>query len=491
MFRQALLLLLLIGLLGCVTEVPIPPVLITVVNFSQTLVAPGEMVTIHAEASGGEGDLTFTWTVDAGSLSVPAGPDTVWTAPESLEVVGVTLVVTDGAEDEATFSTDLLVGVGVDHDGDGFSVRQGDCNDTNTVIYPGAPDIPDGVDNDCDGVLDEGSIDFDDDGDGFTDVEGDCNDLPDVGELIFPGASEFIDQLDNDCDGITDEGTDAYDDDGDTFAEQDGDCDDESSAVNPSADESLDGLDNNCNGDIDEGTAAYDDDGDGFSEILGDCDDTGADGPESSPLGVEISDGLDNDCNGVVDDGPFREDDDGDGWTEDQGDCDDTSVYTFPGAPEFADSEDNDCNGPVDDGMDTDDGDGDGVSESQGDCDDFLSDVSPNAPEVDDAGAEIDNDCDGWLFTNPPIAVASFSSSATPLNVCTVVNLDGTASWDPDGNTLTAYWYFAWQPIQSALSSATGFTNGSTPSAQLTPDAPGLWIIGLYMNDGIYNIDRQ
>jgi hypothetical protein len=40
----------------------------------------------------------------------------------------------------------------VDNDGDGFTVAQGDCNDNNATIYPGAEEIcDDGIDQDCDG----------------------------------------------------------------------------------------------------------------------------------------------------------------------------------------------------------------------------------------------------------------------------------------------------------------------------------------------------
>jgi hypothetical protein len=39
-----------------------------------------------------------------------------------------------------------------DNDGDGYSEAEGDCDDTNADIYPGAPETPgDGVDSNCDG----------------------------------------------------------------------------------------------------------------------------------------------------------------------------------------------------------------------------------------------------------------------------------------------------------------------------------------------------
>jgi len=63
------------------------------------------------------------------------------------------------------------------------------------------------VDNDCDGVIDEG---FDADADGWTTCEGDCDNAD---ATVFPGASELapgIDDEDNDCDGSVDEVFEAF-----------------------------------------------------------------------------------------------------------------------------------------------------------------------------------------------------------------------------------------------------------------------------------------
>ena len=43
----------------------------------------------------------------------------------------------------------------VDHDGDGYSVVQGDCNDHNAAVHPGGVEVLDGLDNDCNGIVDD------------------------------------------------------------------------------------------------------------------------------------------------------------------------------------------------------------------------------------------------------------------------------------------------------------------------------------------------
>lgn len=88
-----------------------------------------------------------------------------------------------------------------DHDGDGYDVDVDDCNDDNPSWHPGAGDlVGDGMDQNCDNV--DGA---DEDGDGYAGrLSGgaDCNDAAD---LIHPGAKELANGLDDDCDGEVDD----------------------------------------------------------------------------------------------------------------------------------------------------------------------------------------------------------------------------------------------------------------------------------------------
>jgi hypothetical protein len=240
--------------------------------------------------------------------------------------------------------------------------------------------------NDCEG----GSAQlYDEDGDGVTSCAGDCNDDD---ARIGPGNDEDWDEVDQDCDGVIDEGTWGGDDDGDSFSEADGDCNDADDAVNPNAEEVENGIDDNCDGAIDNGTGSDDSDGDGVAWWAGDCDDDYADAYPGAP---ELEDYVDNDCDGKVDEGTDYADDDGDGYTELDGDCDDTDSGVKPGAAESEDGVDNDCDSTVDEGTRSYDDDSDGFTERGDDCDDTDATVNPGAPEVLDD--RVDNDCDGQV----------------------------------------------------------------------------------------------
>jgi len=141
-------------------------------------------------------------------------------------------VVDDGADGVTWYA---------DRDGDGFGkpgVHQqscgpvpgfvdnfSDCVDEDRTIFPGAPEVCDGLDNDCNALVDDNPVDgvtafIDRDADGFgldssrvqvcsrpgpewVDRGGDCNDNA---ISTFPGAPEVCDGRDQNCDGLQDDG---------------------------------------------------------------------------------------------------------------------------------------------------------------------------------------------------------------------------------------------------------------------------------------------
>ena len=453
-----------------------PPDIISF-NIETTNVTAGLTISMDVVAEGTS--LLYSWgssrddeSEDIGAFTEPESAETSWTAPFEEGTVLVTITVTD-ARGTASRSIPVLVGAGADDDGDGFAVAEGDCNDADATIYPGAPEATDGEDNDCDGDIDEGSDDVDDDGDGFSDLQGDCDDAD---ATVYPGADELINGIDENCNTLIDDGTDAYDDDGDGFSEEDGDCNDLNDAIAPDAGELLDAVDNDCDGIVDEHTVGYDDDGDGVTELEGDCDDGDAD---TYPGALELPDAQDNDCNGQIDDGAFITDDDGDGFTDLAGDCDDTNPYSYPGAQEYLDGFDNDCDGDIDEDMSSVDDDGDGYSEADGDCNDANAGIFPGALELDDG---IDNDCDGFGYTNPPTAIGAVANEP---QACAPVELTAANSFDPDGDTLDFVWFFSTQPPLSQLTDD-DITDRFEMDAFFSPDTAGYWAVALQVTDGTY-----
>ncbi len=309
----------------------------------------------------------------------------------------------DGVVDDGNFDVDL----------DGVKSCQGDCNDNDPTIKPGALEICDGKDNNCDGTID-GVNTACYDGPASTRGKGLCRDgtqqcvngvgsgvclgqvlpapLPDGGvpRFVDGGVNDpelVCDGKDEDCDGIVDDG---FDQDHDGVTTCQGDCDDHNAFNKPGGAEICDCQDNNCDTKIDEGNVClaapcHDFDFDGFTNCQGDCDDhNAAIGPQRTEI---VGNHVDDDCDGAIDEDT---DEDGDGYTTAQGDCDDHFAAINPGAVEVCDGFDNNCNNKVDEGFDQD---GDFATTCAGDCDDHNPNRSPFKNEI--CGNMIDDNCDG------------------------------------------------------------------------------------------------
>lgn len=307
-----------------------------------------------------------------------------------------TVVTQDGkVVDDVTISLTAL-----DSDGDGYVTASGakpgrDCNDGNKDAYPGAPEVCNGLDDNCDAqqLADEGLPTSawypDEDGDGYgltTSLVnacqkpgsqyiaqgGDCMDTGVGAASIHPGVAEVCDGIDNNCDSDRrlDEGlptTPWYlDEDGDTYGVtasrveackapgpkyvgRGGDCRDTGTAAAisfPGAPEACDGIDNSC-----DAPSTADE---GF-----DVNDSCSGGNICQGKKVCAADGKATVCEGTVFQETWYPDADGDtrhggtgvsacaapaGHSKSNTDCNDGDPFTHNDATEICDGRDNDCN---------------------------------------------------------------------------------------------------------------------------------------------------
>ena len=338
-------------------------------------------------------------------------------APGQLDLCNAVDDDCDGQIDEDGVDEQLFLDV----DGDGYgsrvswtgcgpppnplyrALRDDDCDDTDIRRHPRASERCNGIDDDCDGDIDEGAIDqtlqhVDDDGDGFGDTfaaivacpgepgaspdGGDCDDgAPDV----YPGALERCNGIDDDCDGYEDE----LPVDGALFY-VDLDEDGWGSTVTVPA----------CS--VGEAYVPFSDvygyffDGPSFTyqyyyyyrsplvqvPVVATGGDCSAFDSGTHPGALERCDGFDNNCSGLIDDDDpalaqalatrYHIDVDGDGFGRD-------TLYTYA------------CSAPFN------------YVTANGDCNDDRTDVNPS--ELENCNDGLDNDCNGLIDDSDPNAL--------------------------------------------------------------------------------------
>ncbi|MBK7579499.1 MAG: putative metal-binding motif-containing protein [Myxococcales bacterium] len=224
-----------------------------------------------------------------------------------------------------------------DSDGDGFPACK-ECDDKDKSVYPGAAEVCDGKDNDCDGSASFPGGEGDSDGDGSIA----CKDCNDKDKDMFPGNPEICDGKDNDCNPATEAAGGETDGDGDGSPTCE-DCDDNDKNNYPGNTEKCDGKDNDCKSGANFPGGEADADGDGSASCI-DCDDAD---PDRFPGNPEKCDGKDNDCNAATSASGGENDKDGDGSPA-CADCNDNDNKMYPGNAEICDGKDNNCNVVID-----------------------------------------------------------------------------------------------------------------------------------------------
>jgi hypothetical protein len=347
---------------------------------------------------------------------------------------------------------------GTDNDHDGYQPPT-DCNDSNAAVHPGATEICDGIDNNCDGQVDEGVKNTyyrDQDGDSYGNINMTTQ------ACTVPAG----------------------------YVTNSTDCNDGNAAIHPLATEICNGIDDNCNSQVDEGltlnTYYRDLDADsygnpavtlhacslptGYVTNNTDCDDSST---TVYPGAIEICDNVDNDCDTQVDEGvksTFYRDQDGDtygntansmqactvpsGYVANSTDCNDGNATIHPNASEICNGVDDNCNGQIDEGASLityyRDQDGDsygnpansmqsctvpaGYVTNNTDCNDGNANQWVNVSVyVDPDNDTIPNNLTAQTMCLGNSTPAGYTRTATPLDNCPTVANTNQADTDLDG----------------------------------------------------------
>lgn len=395
----------------------------------------------------------------------------------------------------------------------GYVSNFNDCNDNSSTIFPGAVEVCNQIDENCNGAVDEGVQNLyflDADSDtfgsnsqniyacslpiGYVTNNLDCNDNS---ASAFPGATELCNALDDNCNNQVDDGlvvqTYFADSDNDTYGNplaplnacvqpfgyviDNTDCNDNLPSVNPIGIEVCNSLDDNCNGLTDEGVQVLfyaDQDGDGFggtfpttlacsapagySNVANDCNDSNS---SINPSAVELCNLIDDNCNSVIDEGALNTyylDSDGDsfgtssvttqscvqpiGYSSNSIDCNDNDASIQPAASEICNLIDDNCNNQIDEGVQTafySDYDNDNYGDpnvftmactqpngfvlNSSDCNDSNAAINPSISEIcnqidENCNGEIDEGVQNMYFAD--LDGDSFGSSSNTVLACSL-----------------------------------------------------------------------